>query len=124
MTKDLIPYDTAGTIAFGNWAKKSGMTIKSWVDARPCDLIVWCNGRGSTQGHVGPITSVCATMIDPQLFFIETAEGNTSQKNYRNGGRFAEKEYYYADNEIGSPASDRYIYCVVSFDKLYELATK
>ena len=119
--KDLIPYNTAGTRAFGNWAENHEFCRTSLFVVMPGDILVWQNGK-SNLGHVGAVVDVSTN--GGQVIKITTIEGNTSSKDYRNGGQIAEKEYEYALAELGSRKAGRWLRCVVSFDKLYELAAK
>jgi len=123
---DLIPFNTAGTLSYGNWAKKNGLTVTSFADVKESDTLVWHNGKGSDKGHVGAVTSIVE--VAPGIWSLQTVEGNTSDKNgtgdYRDGGNIAEKMYTYSDSDIGKVSSKRYLFCIVSFDKLYQEVVK
>lgn len=124
---DIMPNNTAGTLNFGKWAKAKAYTITSFAMIRPCDCLVWHDGTGSPYGHIGAVVSVEVTA--PGVYRIETIEGNTSQgkksdKDYRDGGTIAEKIYVYSDKDIGKESSKRYLYAVVSFDKLFAEVVK
>lgn len=120
--KDLIPFNTAGTKAFGNWATNKNLCRTRISDIKVGDILVWQNGS-SDQGHVGAVISVTTT--GGQVYTIKTIEGNTSSKDYRDGGQIAEKEYTYSQAELGAKKSkSRWLRCVVSFDALYAMATE
>lgn len=116
---DPLPYNTASTQSLAAHAEQNGLCRGNIAEISFADLLIWRNGR-SWQGHVG-------TAIEPSeetetgLFLVKTFEGNTSAKDYRDGGIAARKQYHYREADLGKARSrGRYLRCVVSFDALMD----
>lgn len=118
---DLIPFNTAGTQALAQWAEKNKLTRSNLREASEGDIIVWADGK-TGRGHVGIITDAgCVGNLETVA--IATIEGNTSDKDYRDGGGVCEKNYTYHSRDLGaSRRQGRWLRCVVSFDALCRMA--
>lgn len=116
---DVLPYNSAGTLAIAKWAREHNLDLYSFSMVRPGDLIVWQNGKGSDKGHIAAITSI-EFKQSSGMYIVETMEGNTSDASYRDGGTVSPKQYVYADASINpaKQSTKRFIRTIISFDKL------
>lgn len=111
--KDFLPFNHAGTKAVYDWCEKKGYVTTDLSLVEPGDQIFWQNGKGP-QGHVGIVTMRNGTLL-------ATAEGNTSDRNWRDGGGMSKKKWVLDPDKIGVPhATERWVRGFVRLEKLYD----
>jgi hypothetical protein len=113
---DILPYNTAGTQVFFNWAFNRGYTFTDYGQLQPADIVVWKNGA-TNLGHVGFVVNAAGNMIT-------TNEGNTNSAFSRDGGLVTEKTFDILRwGTIGKSKNiDRFVRGFISFDKIYQAA--
>ena len=114
---DLLPYDSASTMAVFNYAEKLGATANTLADIMLGDLIFWADGT-SGKGHVGIIVAIRMDAVGKLT--IAVIEGNTSAASWRDGGLVAIKSYTLTAKSFAKSTTARYVRGIVRIDALMQ----
>jgi hypothetical protein len=118
--QDLLPYDTASTQSFANWAEKEGLATIDVKKATRGSLIVFSLGKRPRVGHIEILTEVGAT-------WYNSIGGNTDDGDSMNGGAVCkhERRAWFAYGPIGvarvvDGAARRWTRCIVPIEGLVQ----
>jgi hypothetical protein len=114
---DLLPNNQAGTRNVFLWAKGKGYTTVDIALVQPGDVIVWADGA-TANGHTGIVVDVTRNGSE---YILTVAEGNTSDKSWRDGGGMMVKTHTIADvATVGRPVtSGRWVRGFIQLDPLF-----
>lgn len=111
---DLLPFNSAGTRAMWNWAKKLYLTTSKPEEAGPADILIFADGSDPT-GHTELLTAI-------PVAEMSTTGGNTNEQASRDGGHVA--EHTMRTNIYGpwgeARTAKRWTLGVIRFDKLFD----
>jgi len=113
---DILPFNSAGTRAVWNYARKNLLVTTLLSEIRPGDVLIWAL-TGSTLGHTGLVVRV---QWDGKKLIVTTIEGNVGAKLWRNGGSIEYRCYEYTQANYSRDVNGRYLLGAVSFDKMYD----